>query len=293
MASAGAIEPDRPPTYRGGAGEPLVLIHGGGGTRRLWRTTIPLLEPHHDVLAVTLTGHFGGRELPASVEPSIQALVEGVEADMDEAGVGTAHLAGGSLGGWVALELARRGRARSVVAIAPGGGWEQGSREVRLVAWIYRFLTAGSRLFARHARALASRPRLRRLLTWHHFAHAERMSPDDFAYMIAGAAGMSGFSEAIAAFVRNPGAEHLDQIRCPVLLAFPEKDHILPRRRYGERIVRQIAHAEVVDLPGVGHAAMVDDPELVARTILDFTSRHAEAGAARLNTPDPHTKERA
>ena len=71
------------------------------------------------------------------------------------------------------------------------------------------------------------------------------------------------------------GARSLDEIRCPVLLAFPEKDFVLPRKRYGERLVTSIAHAEVVDLPGVGHAAMVDDPELVARTILGFTRRHA------------------
>jgi pimeloyl-ACP methyl ester carboxylesterase len=58
-----------------------------------------------------------------------------------------------------------------------------------------------------------------------------------------------------------------------VLLAFPERDLILPRRRYGRRLVEQLPHAEVVDLPGVGHGAMVDDPELVARTILDFTRR--------------------
>jgi pimeloyl-ACP methyl ester carboxylesterase len=280
MATA-AIEPDRPSTYRGGSGEPLVLIHGGGGTWRLWRTTIPLLEPRHDVLAVTLTGHFGGPDLPAGAEANIDALVDGVEADMDTAGIGTAHVAGGSLGGWVALELARRGRARSVVAIAPGGGWAAGSIEVRAVAWIYRFLMAGSRVFGRHARLMASRPRLRRLLVWHHFAHPERMSADDFAYLVAGAAATPAFGDGIRWVVRSPGAEHLDEIACPVLLAFPERDHILPRRRYGERIVTQLPHAEVVDLPGVGHAAMVDDPELVARTILGFTARHgARAGAA-------------
>jgi len=271
MVGALAIEPDRPATYRGGSGEPLVLIHGGGGTRRLWRTTIPLLEPHHDVLAVTLAGHFGGRELPPDVEPSIDALVDGVERDMDEAGIATAHLAGGSLGGWVALELARRGRARSVVAIAPGGGWEAGSAELRTVTLIYRLLVGGSRLLGRHARRLATRPRLRRLMAWHHFAHPERMSPDDFAYLVAGAAGVSRWSESLAAFARSPGAERLEEIGCPVLLAFPERDHILPRRRYGERLIAQLPRAEVVELPGVGHAAMVDDPELVARTIVGFT----------------------
>ena len=283
MAARRAIEPDRPSTHRGGAGEPLVLIHGGGGTSRLWRTTIPLLKPHHDVLAVTLTGHFGGPAPPPGVQPTIDALVDGVERDMDRAGFATAHVSGGSLGGWVALELARRGRARSVVAIAPAGGWEKGSREVRRVAWIYRVLVVGSRLFGRFAHFMAARPRLRRLAVWHHFAHPERMSPADFEYLVAGAAGATSLLDGIAWALGQPAAERLDEIACPVLLAFPEKDHILPRTRYGERFVAGIPHAEVVDLPGVGHAAMVDDPELVARTILAFTARHAaeeRAGAA-------------
>src|SRR2546423_6651875 len=131
MGAVSAIEPDRPATYRGGSGEPLVLIHGGGGTRRLWRTTIPLLEARHDVLAVTLTGHFGGRELRPGIEPGIEALVDDVERDMATAGLATPHLVGGSLGAWVAFELARRRRAGSVVAIAPARGWERGSAEVR------------------------------------------------------------------------------------------------------------------------------------------------------------------
>jgi pimeloyl-ACP methyl ester carboxylesterase len=274
MTRSSPIEPD-PPTHRGGSGEPLVLIHGGGGTPRLWRTTIPLLEPHHDVLAVTLDGHFGGTPIPAGTEASVETLARGVERDMDAAGFETAHMAGGSLGGWVALELARRGRARSVVGIAPGGGWEKGSVEWLTLAWIYRFLVAGSRLFARWPRALASRPRLRRLAAWHHFAHPERMDPADFAYMVAGAAGFDSLAEGIAWGNEYGGARGLDEIRCPVLLAFPEKDRILPRRRYGERLVAAIEHAEVIDLPRVGHAAMVDDPELVARTILGVTARHA------------------
>ena len=278
MAAGGAIEPD-PRTYRGGSGEPLVLIHGGGGTPRLWRTTSPLLEPHHDVLAVTLTGHFGGRELPRGAESSVDRLVDDVESDMDEAGFGTAHVAAGSLGAWVALELARRRRARSIVAVAPAGGWTRGSWEARRIAWMYRALIASSRMVAGHAEALARRPRLRRLLVWHHFAHAERMSPDDFAYLIAGAAGATGLDAGIRWMLRSAGAEHLDEIDCPVLLAFPEHDVVLPRRRYGEPLVRALPHAEVVDLPGVGHAAMVDDPELVARTILDFTRMHARVEA--------------
>jgi pimeloyl-ACP methyl ester carboxylesterase len=279
MTRAREIEPD-PRTYRGGSGEPLVLIHGGGGTPRLWRTTIPLLKPHHDLVAVTLDGHFGGVPVPPGSEASIETLARGVERDMDAAGFETAHLAGGSLGGWVALELARRGRARSVVAIAPAGGWEKGSLEFRAVEWIYRLLVAGSRLFARRPRLLATRPRLRLLAAWHHFAHPERIDPGDFAYMIAGAAGFDSLAAGLAWNREYGGARGLDEIDCPVLLAFPGKDRILPRRRYGGRFVEGIPHAEVVDLPGVGHAAMVDDPALVARTILGFTARAAERADA-------------
>src|SRR3954468_23329488 len=277
MSRSGPIAPD-PPTYRGGSGEPLVLIHGGGGTPRLWRTTIPLLEPHHDVFAVTLDGHFGGRPVPPGTEASIETLARGVERDMDAAGFQTAHVAGGSLGAWVGLELARRGRARTVVGIAPGGGWEKGSAEWPQLVRVYRFLVHGSRLFARWPRLWASRPRLRRLAAWYHFAHPERMDAADFAYMVAGAAGMDSLEQGIAWGNEYGGARRLDEIDCPVLLAFPEKDLILPRRRYGEPLVRGLPHAEVVDLPGWGHAAMVDDPALVARTILGFTARHA-AGA--------------
>ena len=268
------IEPDGHPGYRGGTGEPLVLLHGGAGTWRLWKPCIPLLRRHHDVLAVTLTGHFGGPDLPPATEPTVNALADGVERDMDAAGFQTAHVAGGSLGGWVAFELARRGRARSIVAIAPGGGWERGSTELRRVLWMYRILTVGARLPARNPRPWSTRPRLRKLLTWHHFAHPEGIAPEDFAYLLAGAAGAE-LRDAMRWLRGYGGARGLDEIHCPVLLAFPEKDFVLPRKRYGERLVRSIPHAEVVDLPGVGHAAMVDDPELVARTILGFTGRHA------------------
>ena len=45
---------------------------------------------------------------------------------MDDAGFETAHIVGNSLGGYMALQLAARGRARSVVALAPAGGWAKG-----------------------------------------------------------------------------------------------------------------------------------------------------------------------
>ena len=110
--------------HRGGTGEPLVLLHGFTDTWRTWELVLPALEARHDVLAPTLPGHAGGPPLPDEVAEG--TVADAVEAAMDEAGFETAHVAGNSLGGYVALQLAARGRARSVVAIAPAGGWEDG-----------------------------------------------------------------------------------------------------------------------------------------------------------------------
>ena len=107
----------------------LVLIHGFSGSPIAWSTVVPELATRHKVLAVTLAGHAGGAELPAGTVASVAALADGVERDLDAAGLDQAHLVGSSLGGWIALELAQRGRALSVVALAPAGGWESGSQE--------------------------------------------------------------------------------------------------------------------------------------------------------------------
>lgn len=255
------------------AREPIVLIHGGLGTWRQWRPVIPLLEPHHEVLAVNLVGHWGGAPEPVRAEGSIiDVLVDGVERDMDEAGWSTAHVVGTSLGGFLALQLAKRGRARTCTAMATVGSWKSGGDlGLRLLARSYGFFNRVTRLMARDPARWSRRPRLRRLLYWHHFARTDRMDPGDTAHMIVGAANCTILPALFDWAREHGGSDGLDQIRCPVQLLFPEKDLVLPRRRYGKTLIEAIPHAEVHDLPGVGHGATWDDPPLVARAILDFT----------------------
>src|SRR3954464_15495570 len=101
--------------HRGGAGPPLVLLHGFLDTWRVWELVLPALERRHDVLALTLAGHAGGPPIDGAVTDTV--LAAAVERAMDAAGVATAHIAGNSLGGHVALQLAARGRAETVVAL--------------------------------------------------------------------------------------------------------------------------------------------------------------------------------
>src|SRR3954471_20826978 len=107
--------------HRGGSGAPLVLIHGIGHTWRGWKPMLPLLEERFDVLAVDLPGFGRSEPLPPGMSPTPEALADAVEDEMGRAGFDSAHVAGNSLGGWIALELGRRGRAETVTAISPSG----------------------------------------------------------------------------------------------------------------------------------------------------------------------------
>ena len=113
----------------------MVLVHGITDTWRTWELLLPHLESRHDALAITLLGHSGGRALSVDGGATLSELADEAERDMDAAGMETAHLVGNSLGGWIVLELATRGRARSVVALSPAGGWDPGNRWALASYW--------------------------------------------------------------------------------------------------------------------------------------------------------------
>lgn len=104
---------------RAGSGEPLLLLHGMGSSRRDFTAVADQLAERFDVLNVDLPGV--GRSPVLKRRPRVAAIADAVEATLDAEGVGAVHVLGNSLGARVALELAVRGRARSVVAIAPSG----------------------------------------------------------------------------------------------------------------------------------------------------------------------------
>jgi pimeloyl-ACP methyl ester carboxylesterase len=118
-----------PATYRAGAGEPVVLLHGFTAAWRIWHPILADLVARYEVIAPTLPGHHGGPSYPDDHPIGFEHSTDAVERLLDELGVGTAHFVGNSMGGGIALELAKRGRARSVVAFAPAGGWSAGDGE--------------------------------------------------------------------------------------------------------------------------------------------------------------------
>src|ERR1700749_2768828 len=111
-----------------GSGEPVLLLHPFLISQLVWQNVAPRLADtgRYEVFAPTMAGHNGGPA--AGTWFMLSSVVAAhVARPMDELGWKTAHIVGNSLGGWVAFELERRGRARSITAIAPAGGWTRWS----------------------------------------------------------------------------------------------------------------------------------------------------------------------
>lgn len=253
--------------------EPLVLIHGFSGIPVMWEPIADRLTERHELLIPTLAGHGGGVALADGVVCSVIAMADALEADMDAAGIDTAHICGNSLGGWLALELAVRGRARSVVAIAPAGGWEAGSPEERRLGRYFRRLHRLVRLTGSRAEQLTRRPGLRRLAMRDMCVHGERLTVAQAAAMVRGSAECTIWLELVAAIERDGPPRAFEEIACPVRIVWGTKDRILPHARYSQRYRELLPDAEYLELEGLGHVPMVDDPALVAETILEVTSR--------------------
>ncbi|MHC1560008.1 alpha/beta fold hydrolase [Actinomycetospora sp. C-140] len=249
--------------------EPLVLLHGAAMSARAWRPVLGELARHHDVHVPTLAGHRGGVPLPDGTPASVAALVDAVCAELDDAGLATAHVAGNSLGGWVALELARRGRARSVVALSPAGGWARPLDLRRLVGLFRIGLALGATDGARRA---VHRRRGRRALLRTVMEHGDRVPDADLATMIDDLVGCAVIRPLLAGAAAHGPLGPLTPLPCPVRIAWAAHDHVVPWRHYGRPFRRTVPDAEFVRLPGVGHVPMYDDPELVSRTILQVTA---------------------
>jgi pimeloyl-ACP methyl ester carboxylesterase len=259
-----------------GSGEPLLVIHGIGSTWRAWKPVLEQLEARHEVLSIDLPGFGYSEPLPPGTTPTMGALSDAVERALDAVGWDRPHVAGNSLGGWAALELARRGRAESVVAISPLGMSTE--KERRFTSAHFRLLRAVATVIVPHAE-LVTRSAFGRTLVFSSVSSRPWLAdPADAAEALRLFAGAPAFQATFDA-VTHDRPRDLGEIGCPVRIVWGSRDMVLLPRQ-GDRFVREIPNAELVRLPGLGHVPMGDDPDAVAESILQFTARHARKRTA-------------
>jgi pimeloyl-ACP methyl ester carboxylesterase len=223
------------------------------------------------VLAPTLAGHAGGPPLEGEVDDAL--LADAVERAMDDAGFETAHLAGNSLGGYVALQLAARGRAESVVALSPAGGWAEGDESYKDTLAFFTAMQEQVELAAPHADAIAASAEGRRRATEFITTNFEHIPAELVAHQIAGAAGCTG-ARALIEFATRAGYR-LDagRIGCPVRVVWGTADRVLPWPSAAARFRDDwLPQAEWVELDGIGHCPQLDVPLETAQLILGLTA---------------------
>jgi pimeloyl-ACP methyl ester carboxylesterase len=249
-----------------------VCLHGFLETWRSWELVLPSLERQHDVLALTLAGHAGGP--PLEGEASDAVLADAVERAMDDAGFGMAHLVGNSLGGYLALQLASRGRARTVVALAPAGGWARGDESYRELLGFQASLLDMAKAAAPHADAVLASPEGRRRATRDIATSFEHIPVELLAHQLRGMARCTAALALVEHALEHGWSLDAERITCPVRVVWGTADRLLPWPSAAARFRTDwLPHADWVELEGVGHSPQLDVPLETAQLILGFTSR--------------------
>ncbi|NUR83244.1 MAG: alpha/beta fold hydrolase [Nonomuraea sp.] len=247
---------------RRGTGAPLILVHGIGHHWQGWLPVMDRLAAHRDVIAVDLPGFGVSPGLPEGTPYTAETLADAVEAFCALLGLREPHVAGNSLGGYIALELASRGVVRTATAFSPAGFWSRG--ELVWCQMALRAARANARSLspAQHMQ-IAESPVGRALAAGIMVAHPARLSPTALVAATQALAWAPGFDQTLSSFgdLMPPAPP-----KVPITIAWGERDRLLPRRQAVR--AAKWSGQRVKLLRGCGHLPMSDDPELVASVIL-------------------------
>jgi pimeloyl-ACP methyl ester carboxylesterase len=248
-----SVPPVRLAHDRAGEGPPLVLLHGLGMSKEVWRPVVPRLARERAVIAVDLPGFGASPPGPRT----LRGLAETVAELCDDVRLERPHVAGNSLGGGVALALGAAGNAETVCVLSPVGFAAGRER-----AYANAVLTV-TRLLAPATPLLAGTRAARTLSCLYVSARPWRIPREDVLQWGRDYAGAPSFWPLLAEDwpVSEPA--------CPTTVAWGERDRLLIFSRQFPRARRRLPAARHVVLRGCGHVPTWDDPEQIARVLLE------------------------
>ena len=268
-------------SIRHGAGKPLLLIHGLGGSWRSWNPILDELAAQRDVIAVDLPGF--GATLPLTGEVSIRTLADALTGFLHANGLLGIDAVGSSMGARLVLELARRGGVLGgVVSLDPGGFWQGWQRHafytsiyasirlVRLLQPVMPFIT-------RHALT-------RSLLLAQFSAYPWRLAPQVCLDEMRSYAASPSFDELLwqLAYGETQQVAPRGSIKAPLVIGWGRHDRVcftsqarLAMDMFPDARLHWFAHS--------GHFPHWDEPHGTARLILDSLSPRA---ASALREPE-------
>ncbi|MES2490789.1 MAG: alpha/beta hydrolase [Pseudomonadota bacterium] len=267
-----------PEWYEGGNpnGSTLILLHGFTATWRQYKPLLPFLEPHHRVIIPTLPGHVGG--LPLKKRASPVSISEAFAEQLKARGISDAHFVGCSLGGWMVFEMARFGLARSSLGLSPAGAWRnesdmvdfmrKGRASFKLLPYLIPLM-----------KIAVGVPALRKLLLAGGSQHGDRMPAADAREHLDKLQRLTIIEEYMDENIK-PMQPLPPDCKTPLRVTWGEFDKVLPFEKFGQPLLDLLGLDSYVVLPDCGHDPSYDNPEFVAKTILEFT-REVDASLAK------------
>ncbi len=247
-------------------GEPVVLVHGFGGDKDNWTLYAPYLTPHHRVICPDLPG-FGESDRSVDRDYCVEAQARRLCEFLDALGIDRCHLAGNSMGGFIALRFALDfpGRLASLALLDNAGVAGANTSELqraierrenplelktmadveRLLAFVYRKPPFMPRQF-------------KRVLLDDALAN-ERVLEKVF-WTLA--------SEGIAGVLNA----RLGDVRAPTLIVWGRHDQLIDVSVVDE-LRRGIANSVAVIFEHVGHVPMLEAPQETAAHHLALLAR--------------------
>jgi pimeloyl-ACP methyl ester carboxylesterase len=262
-----------------GEGDPIVCVHGLGGTTNTWTPLLPALT-RQQVLRLDLPG--SGRSnrayaladsAPQQGRLSIATLVDAVLRACDALGIERAHFAGHSLGTIVCQHLAAR-EPRRVRSLALLGALAAPPEAVRTALKARAQLARSTGMYpiaeaiVKNALSNSTRETLPVAVA---FVRESLLAQD--------AEGYARTCEALATAEAAPA----EAIRCPVLLISGDEDIVAPVQ--GARaLASRLAEARVEVLPRCGHWMPVERPAECQRLLREFLAPHGASALASRRT---------
>lgn len=249
-----------------GDGRPLILLHGIGMSHHAWSPVMARLAKERRVIALDAAGFGRTPPLPKGVPATMSNIVDSLAATLQAMGISEpVDIAGNSMGGFMALEAAKRGMARSVVAISPAGLWKDHSDAH--VKYIFQGMRQVVQRFPAVVELAMKAPPLRELFmavplsagSWRMSSHDAIRAAKDFGRA-------AGFDDTFAQTQPFTGGH---AITAPLTVAFGTRDWLLTRN--AQHRGELPAHTRWLRPRGWGHVPMWTDPEGVARLILEGT----------------------
>lgn len=249
---------------RVGSGAPLVLLHGVTHRRQAWAPVVDLLVPHREVILIDLPGHGESGPLAHDGRTALAQTLDLLIEQFDRLGLGRPHIAGNSLGGRLALELAALNAVRSVTALSPAGFWHAN--------WDFAYTRAVFGTMRGVGRALETAvPRLVHHTAGRGLMYAAIVARPSKLQPAQALGDFEAFKVAWPSYklIVREGTVFREQIPddIPITVAWGTKDAMLPPYQ-AKRARRALPNARHLSLPGCGHVPMTDDPDQVAAVLL-------------------------